>query len=127
MACCSLIDVGGTFYGTTEEGGKSAFGTVFSITPSGDETILYSFTTSSNPGGSLLNVGGTLYGTTFLGGSAAVGTLFSLSAHGEQVVYSFTGEPNAADPTTGVIKLGGSLYGTASGGLGYGTVFSISP
>jgi len=40
-----LIDVDGTFYGTTEFGGGGAhtLGTVYSITPSGAEAVLYRF------------------------------------------------------------------------------------
>jgi uncharacterized repeat protein (TIGR03803 family) len=38
-----LLEVGGTLYGTTASRGESGNGTVFSITTSGVETVLYSF------------------------------------------------------------------------------------
>src|SRR5580704_15725375 len=38
-----LVNVKGTLYGTTDKGGAYGDGTVFSITPSGTETVLYSF------------------------------------------------------------------------------------
>ena len=68
----NLINVGGTFYGTTLAGGKRGWGTVFTITPRGREKVLYSFkrvTTGSQPEAGLIDVGGTLYGTTNEGGS----------------------------------------------------------
>src|ERR1700733_14806831 len=37
-----LIDVDGTFYGTTSGGGEYDRGTVFSLTPSGAEYVLHS-------------------------------------------------------------------------------------
>ncbi|HEV3091801.1 MAG TPA: choice-of-anchor tandem repeat GloVer-containing protein [Candidatus Cybelea sp.] len=39
----SLPNVNGTGYGTTETGGASNVGTVFKVTKSGKESILYSF------------------------------------------------------------------------------------
>jgi uncharacterized repeat protein (TIGR03803 family) len=62
-----LINLNGTFYGTTESGGANEFGTVFSITPAGVETVLYSFTSMGDGGGpqvALINVDGTFYGVT---------------------------------------------------------------
>jgi hypothetical protein len=49
-------------------------GTVFSITPSGTETMLYSFNGGSRDGeypeAAIINVMRRLYGTTYYGGSA---------------------------------------------------------
>lgn len=76
-----LIDVNGTFYGTTSAGGKNGAGTVFSITPGGKETVLYSFGGSfdgTSPSGALLGVGGLLFGTTSSGGANNEGTMYSL-------------------------------------------------
>jgi uncharacterized repeat protein (TIGR03803 family) len=139
-----LIVRNGTLYGTTSlRGGgcrhdqRDGCGTVFSMTPSGHETVLYAFTGSpdgSGPGG-LLNVNGTLYGTTGAGGVYNnSGTFFSITPGGkEKVLYSF-GNGNDGVGPGGLIDVRGTLYGvTGSGGSycpsyhGCGTVFSITP
>jgi uncharacterized repeat protein (TIGR03803 family) len=137
----SLVNVHGTLYGTTFEGGEKKSGTVFAVTPSGTETVLYSFKGSgdgSYPSASLLNVKGTLYGTTRNGGSSACllgtffhgcGTVFAVSLSGEEtVLHSFGGKPDGAFPVAGLINVNGTLYGTTeSGGAdGHGTVFAIT-
>jgi uncharacterized repeat protein (TIGR03803 family) len=76
-----LINVGGTLYGTTSQGGgamgcENGCGTVFKATPLGAESVLHSFASGSDgdsPQGDLINVGGTLYGTTFGGGGTGCG------------------------------------------------------
>ncbi len=70
----------GNFYGTTYGGGPSNAGTVFKITPSGVESVLYSFT-GGNDGGSPLAgliqaADGNFYGTTQYGGPSNAGTVF---------------------------------------------------
>jgi uncharacterized repeat protein (TIGR03803 family) len=61
-------DSAGNFYGTTLEGGASADGTIFSIDPNGEVTILYSFADIQGgmqpEAGLLLDGQGNLYGTT---------------------------------------------------------------
>ena len=78
----TLIDMGGTLYGTTRDGGTKHEGTVFSISTTGAEHVLYSFGGSSSdgsePDASLIDVSGTLYGTTQLGGTYGAGTVFSI-------------------------------------------------
>ena len=108
-----LIDVNGTLYGTTSQGGgsgcattiTSGCGTVFSITPSGQETVLHAFTGGSdgaNPKAALIDVNGTLYGTTFHGGDTkckGCGTVFSITPSGvEKVLHSFSGPPDVRGP-----------------------------
>jgi uncharacterized repeat protein (TIGR03803 family) len=73
-----LLFMDGAFYGTTAGGGQSAgctgCGTVFSVTPAGVESVIYSFQGGSDgatPNSSLINVKGTLYGTTYGGGVQA--------------------------------------------------------
>jgi uncharacterized repeat protein (TIGR03803 family) len=81
-----LLNVNGTLYGTTTEGGAYYyFGTVFSVTTSGKETILHSFAAPSELDGSypvapVIDVNGTLYGTTENGGAHNLGTVFAVSA-----------------------------------------------
>ncbi len=136
----SLINVNGTLYGTTSEGGGSGCsgsgcGTVFSITMTGTEKVLYSFAGGSdgaNPAAGLINVKGTLYGTTFTGGANGWGTVFSVTTTGtEKVVYGFCSQTSCADglwPAAGLINVKSTLYGTTrnGGANGWGTVFSVT-
>jgi uncharacterized repeat protein (TIGR03803 family) len=140
-----LIDVKGVLYGTTSSGGSHGAGTVFSITTSGQETVLHSFGgpgDGAEPTARLLDVNGTLYGTTSTGGYNYGGTVFSISLDGstEKVLHSFddpytTPEKGGATPRAGLIYVNGLLYGTTSqggaivcGGDGYycGTVFGMT-
>ena len=77
-----MINVGGTLYGTTADGGANGKGTVFSVTKSGKESVVYSFAGGSDgaiPTAGLVNVRGTLYGTTADGGGPNnYGTVFSI-------------------------------------------------
>lgn len=140
----SLIDVNGTLYGTTQYGGGSAncdggCGTIFSITPSGTEVVIHSFsgTDGALPRAALIDVNGTLYGTTFYGGASANGTVFSVSTSGaEHVLYSFAGGKDGANPEAALVAVNGLMYGTTLEGgdekcpLGFsgcGTVFAITP
>ena len=95
-----LIDVRGTLYGTTIAGGASGAGTVFSITPSGKEKVLYSFgkgTDGAGPAASLIDVNGTLYGTTQYGGTyscdsgGSCGTIFSITPSGTEKCCTASG------------------------------------
>jgi uncharacterized repeat protein (TIGR03803 family) len=140
-----LIDVKGTLYGTTVNGGSSGAGTVFSITTGGQETVLHSFARSAHDGGlpmgRLLNVNGTLYGTTLVGGTHDGGTVFGITPDGkEKVIHSFasnyqSGRGNSGSlPEAGLTNVNGTLYGTTSEGGAHacnsevycGTVFSIT-
>ena len=138
-----LLNVKGTLYGTTYYGGTNSYGTVFSITPSGTETVLYSFAGHENgdglePEAGLINVKSTLYGTTSGGGTYYGGTVFSITPSGtETVLHSVGGSGDGTYPYAGLINVKGTLYGTTvAGGSstcrhytldGCGTVFSITP
>ena len=139
-----LIDVNGTLYGTTEYGGggcgSNGCGTVYSITTTGTETMLHSFsegTAGFNPLAGLINVNGTLYGTTSLGGGTGTrlrwGTVYSISTSGSvKLLHIFgTGTGTNGDgeiPEAGLIDVKGTLYGTtfAGGSSQNGTVYSIT-
>jgi uncharacterized repeat protein (TIGR03803 family) len=128
-----------TLYGTTEYGGLTSScvtrvgcGTVFSITPSGKETVLYSFGSGSDayPMATLLNVNGTLYGTAWFGGAYGRGTVFSITLSGhETILYSFKYGGDGGYPDSGLSYVNGTFYGTTTKGGAYynGTVYSITP
>jgi len=129
-----LVNIAGTLYGTTDQGGDSNNGTVFSIKPrTGIESVLYSFqsngTDGSLPQAALTNLSGTLYSTTYNGGPYGLGTVFLITKTGvESVVHSFSGA-DGAGPQADLINIRGTLYGTTQhdGAGGAGTVFSINP
>ncbi len=85
----------GNLYGTTEEGGALDDGTVFKLDTSGHETVLYTFSASSDDGafpkgGLVMDPAGNLYGTTGSGGAFGYGTVFKLDTLGhETVLHSF--------------------------------------
>lgn len=110
----------------------TGFGTVFSLTTTGTERIVYRFaggTDGADPYGRLLYLNGTLYGTTYAGGANNAGTVFALTPQGsETVLHSFGGPNDGANPEAGLTNVNGTLYGTthAGGASGYGTVYSIT-
>jgi uncharacterized repeat protein (TIGR03803 family) len=79
------LDKKGNLYGTTRYGGASGMGTVFKITATGKERILYAFGSgndAANPDGRLLaGPDGALFGTTVGGGVHGWGTVYKLSPH----------------------------------------------
>ena len=112
-----LIYLRGKLYGTTGEGGKDGFGSVFSVTPAGVEKVVYSFGVAElsdgvAPVAGLIYLGGKLYGTTASGGGfhGEIGTVFSVTPAGvEKVVYSFRAKSgDGAAPYAGLIYLGAS-------------------
>jgi uncharacterized repeat protein (TIGR03803 family) len=118
-----IFDVNGVLYGTTYQGGANGDGTVFSITTSGVERVLYSFaggSDSANPE-SLTSLNGVVYGTASGGtilcggqGGQACGTIFAVTTSGtESVLYDFTGGSDGGDPE-GITAVNGVLYGTTS-------------
>lgn len=138
-----LLDVNDVLYGTTLGGGAGK-GTVYSISASGEEKILYRFRGGSDglfPRSGLIDMNGVLYGTTPDGGSSkcsgGCGTVYSISTSGtEKVLYAFKGRSDGASPYNGVIAVNGTLYGTTTfGGIpspgchiryGCGTFFSVT-
>jgi len=147
-----LIDVNGTLYGTTEEGGTGdcsvGCGTAFALDPkTGAEKVLHSFCSQQNcpdgegPDGGLIDVKGTLYGPTIAGGAAGGGAVFALDPKtgAEKVVYSFCSQQNCTDgdePAGSLLDVNGTLYGaTDLGGVntscgdsdGCGAVFALDP
>ena len=137
----ALLNVRGTLYGTTENGGAANRGTVFKVNrKTGAESVVYSFgggSDGSAPSDALINFGGTLYGTTGGGGGTGCGgfgcgTVFSLDpgTGAEAVLYAFAGGSDGRSPYASLVNFGGTLYGTTYFGGnadGCGTVFSVEP
>lgn len=137
----SLIDVKGTLYGTTDDGGPGecyysgvACGTVFAITPTAarSEHIVHGFTGSPDgafPRASLIELKGTLYGTTAGGGAHGSGEVFGITTGGKKKRLHSFDRTDGADPMAGLVALNGTLYGTTAGGGTFkgGTVFSVTP
>ena len=135
-----LLNVKGTFYGTTFRGGKNRLGTVFKLTADGKETLVYSFaggaTDGAYPQSSLVYVNGTLYGTTSAGGATGCsnigcGAVYAITPSGTEIVlHIFGSSGDGAEPYAdgGLVNMDGTLYGTTyvGGAHGRGTVFSIT-
>jgi uncharacterized repeat protein (TIGR03803 family) len=137
-----VADSEGNLYGATTYGGSDNAGTVFMITPEGNEKVIYSFKGHSDgiyPFGTLVRSSdGALYGTTQFGGGptcytneafVGCGTVFRIGPHGnETVLHSFSG-PDGQLPQAGLMfGANGKLYGTTGqgGAAGLGTVFEVS-
>jgi uncharacterized repeat protein (TIGR03803 family) len=131
----------GNFYGTTYNGGTgggtapgtAGNGTVFRITPTGEETILHLFAGGPNDGAnpSVLIQGqdGNFYGTTSNGGANYRGTAFKLTPEGvETILYSFGA--GTENPSGGLLQgSDGNFYGTTEfgGASNLGSVFKLTP
>lgn len=127
-----IKDSAGNLYGTTAHGGTFGNGTVFEVTPSGTEKVLYEFTGSSDGNSPqsplLMDSGGNLYGTTSGGGTNGSGVVFKLTPKGvESVLHTFSGGNDGAQPAGGLILHDKTLYGATGGGgtNGDGTVYKL--
>jgi uncharacterized repeat protein (TIGR03803 family) len=138
-----LRDAFGSLYGTTSKGGGSNFGTVFELNPPAKgqtrwtEIVLH---WSRGPAvgdaadfqaGLATDAAGVLYGTSALGGLGD-GTVFQVIEVGatEKLLYRFLDGFDGDTPVAGLIRdPHGVFYGTTQGGggLGRGTVFSLTP
>ncbi len=117
-----IADKDGNLYGVTIGGGVSGVGTVFKLTPGGQETILHSFAgdhDGSQPiAGLLMDEVGNLYGTTSLGGDSNAGTVFRIAPNGtETVLYAFKGGSDGRAPEAELIAdESGNVFGTTAAG-----------
>jgi uncharacterized repeat protein (TIGR03803 family) len=137
-----VFDKAGNIYSATKGGGAYAYGTVFKLTPSGEETVLYSFTGGADGGGPngglAIDSKDNLYGTAFEGGehfglcAPYCGVVFSVSSSGtETVLYAFDGqEMEGFGPTSGLVRdKAGNLYGTTEqgGANDEGALYEVTP
>jgi uncharacterized repeat protein (TIGR03803 family) len=137
----------GNFYGTTSSGGASRYGTVFEITPTGSETVIYNFCSQPNcadgagPGAGLVEgTDGNFYGTTVGGGGlCGCGTVFKITPGGKlTTLHRFKQYNDGSEPRAGLVQASdGNFYGTTNLGgsssdkdcrnYGCGTVFQVTP
>jgi len=125
----------GNFYGTTQGDSQTNFGTIFSISPNGSLTVLYTFTGQTDggtPSGTLAEgPGETFYGTTFYGGnSSGYGVIFTVDVYGDYNVIHTFDFFNGGGPYGGlVLASDGNFYGTCDygGANNEGIVFRITP
>ncbi len=123
----------GNFYGTTENGGANALGSIFKVTPGGAFTTIYSFTGNDDGSGPvntlLLGSDGNFYGGTTSGN----GTLFEVTPAGVlTTLTTFAGGTAGKDPRATLIQgSDGNLYGVLAFGGAHtdGAVFAaaVSP
>lgn len=133
----------GNFYGTTVYGGAYSGGTVFKITPSGEETTLHNFCALQNcsdgiypRAGVIQGTDGNFYGTASGEGGLSLtdGAIFQLTAAGVYtVLHTFCQTTGCADgyyPQQPLIQhTDGSFYGTTSKdgfGCGCGVVYGLT-
>lgn len=129
-----LRDAQGNLYGTNYQGGVTGNGTVFKISSTGKESVLYNFKGTPDgqlPYARLVRRNGLLYGTTVQGGKSGLGTVFKVDNKGnETILYNFTGGADGGLALGGVIfDKAGNLYGTTyiGGAFGVGTVYRLDP
>ncbi len=142
-----IADADGNLYGTTSSGGigdcDGGCGTVFKVTPDGQESILHAFIGGAgpegvNPGAGLIaDAEGNFYGTTYGGGSMPLcgpqgcGTIFKITPDGETtVIHRFEGFRSAGHPRARlVMDAQGNFYGTTynGGARKLGAVWKVSP
>ena len=125
--------VDGSFYGTSEYGGKNNAGVVFKITPAGHLTVLYNFDGAHGaaPYAPVIQGNdGSFYGTTFGGGTNGDGVVFKITPGGKLTVLRNFNGTDGANPAAGLVQATDvNFYGVtkAGGTLGYGTIYKISP
>lgn len=131
-------DTNGMLYGTASSGGSGNAGTIFSVTPSGTFTLLYSFptspTTGLNPQGSTPAArlafyhNNKIWGTTAFGGANGQGVVFTFASGTLTVVHSFAGSADGSIPQGQLlISPDGNVFGTTTSGgpSGAGTLFAL--
>ena len=99
---------------------ERANGTVFTVTPSGSETVLHKVTDKQGRFFSQLTLGPkspsgglALYGTGFARGAYGYGTIVRVSLSGAvTVLHDFAGGNDGALPLAGLIDVDGTFYGT---------------
>jgi len=122
-----IFDSSGNLYGATPDGGSEGQGTIFELSPAGDNwafNLLYTFPFEHlGPCGPIASLtmdsAGSLYGTTLCGGLNNDGNLFKLTKAGDS--WNYTSLHDFPSPESGVFPLGklsidanGTIYGITS-------------
>ncbi|MGC2446601.1 MAG: choice-of-anchor tandem repeat GloVer-containing protein [Candidatus Sulfotelmatobacter sp.] len=140
-------DRNGNLYGTTLGGGTWNYGTIYEITNTGEEKVLYNVAGApdgSDPG-PIVIANGKLYGATTSGGQptcwlsyGGCGVIFQFDKSGtEKVLYTFNGVTDGAVPVGPLtFDSEGNMYGATVQGMkdncafwqgGCGTIWKLSP
>jgi len=126
-------DPEGNLYGTTFYYGALNGGMVYKVDPSGQQTVLHTFTGGADgsfPGSVILDSAGNLYGTTFEGGTRNVGVIDKVDPAGHlTTLFNFTNAADGYSPflQTLVRDSAGNFYGTTyiGGAANQGVVFKV--
>lgn len=136
------FDAAGNLYAGAYHGGPNSGGTVFELTPSGNDwdfSLLYALSGNGGPasGDLLLDSAGNIYGTAAYDGTNNAGSVFRLTPSNGGWTYTDLHDfhPLGSDgcyPNNSMVRdADGNLYGTTgncgSGNPGYGVVFEITP
>ena len=139
-----VIDSAGNLFGTTSAGGpgqNGGAGTVFELSPSGNNWIFSTIYAFPYLGGSgegpfapvLLDTAGNLYGTTYATGSNFLGSVFKLTPTNGGWAFSslhdFSGYDGEFPLGNLLMDSSGNIYGTTYGGgaNGLGAVWEFTP
>jgi len=149
-----VTDASGNLYGTAAAGGitkgicakgiPAGCGVVFKLDPSGNETVLHTFTGRADGGfpssGVIRDAAGNLYGEAALGGTATTsacsntigcGVVFKLDTSNVETVLHNFDERDGRNPAGGLVQdSAGNLYGTTEIGgskQNFGVVFKLTP
>jgi uncharacterized repeat protein (TIGR03803 family) len=128
------VPIGGALFGTTNYGGLTGHGTLFTVDPTtGTESVVYSFGGGQDgglPTGQLAVQGNSLFGTAYVDGGEGSGTVFSITTAGAFTLqHEFTGAPDGASPYGGLVFDGANAYGETNygGANGAGCIFELNP
>jgi uncharacterized repeat protein (TIGR03803 family) len=112
-------DAAGNIYGETSDGGSG--GTIFKLDTAGNYTVLHAF--SSNDGAGpvgrlLIDADGAITGASEFGEDEThTGLIWRLEIDGTlKALHRFSSGPGGYSPETGLIDVGGTLYGTTTEG-----------
>lgn len=137
-----VLDAAGNLYGATTVGGPGDGGTVFQLSPNGQDWIYQPICTFTRQLGELAggpvatlvrDTAGNLYGATGGDGAFGFGSVFKASRSGDTwtctSLHDFTSGNDGRLPRSNlVMDSSGNLYGTAAGGEhGFGVTYQVTP